>query len=137
MEYILKNVLKGLFLHLIRTEANGCSKEELENDFNELKEKYDLICKEFKLGIGPKLLYKELDFSSKYIKDNINEDVEQIVLNDAQKYEEIKNILKCINKDYISKLKLQENEDLFDLYRIQNQIEKSLNKKVWLKSGGI
>lgn len=121
---------------IIRTEANGCSKEELENDFNELKEKYDLICKEFKLGIGPKLLYKELDFSSKYIKDNINEDVEQIVLNDAQKYEEIKNILKCINKDYISKLKLQENEDLFDLYRIQNQIEKSLNKKVWLKSGG-
>lgn len=121
---------------IIRTEANGCSKEELENDFNELKEKYDLICKEFKLGIGPKLLYKELDFSSKYIKDNVNEDVEQIVLNDAQKYEEIKNILKCINKDYISKLKLQENEDLFDLYRIQNQIEKSLNKKVWLKSGG-
>ena len=121
---------------IIRTEANGCSKEELENDFNELKEKYDLICKEFKLGIGPKLLYKELDFSSKYIKDNVNEDVEQIVLNDAQKYEEIKNILKCINKDYISKLKLQENEDIFDLYRIQNQIERSLNKKVWLKSGG-
>lgn len=121
---------------IIRTEANGCSKEELENDFNELKEKYDLICKEFKLGIGPKLLYKELDFSYKYIKDNVNEDVEQIVLNDAQKYEEIKNILKCINKDYISKLKLQENEDIFDLYRIQNQIERSLNKKVWLKSGG-
>lgn len=121
---------------IIRTEANGCSKEELENDFNELKEKYDLICKEFKLGIGSKLLYKELDFSSKYIKDNVNEDVEQIVLNDAQKYEEIKNILKYINKDYISKLKLQENEDLFDLYRIQNQIERSLNKKVWLKSGG-
>ena len=121
---------------IIRTEANGCSKEELENDFNELKEKYDLICKEFKLGIGPKLLYKELDFSSKYIKDNVNEDVEQIVLNDAQKYEEIKNILKCINKDYISKLKLHENEDIFDLYRIQNQIERSLNKKVWLKSGG-
>lgn len=121
---------------IIRTEANGCSKEELENDFNELKEKYDLICKEFKLGIGPKLLYKELDFSSKYIKDNVNEDVEQIVLNDAPKYEEIKNILKHINKDYINKLKLQENEDIFDLYRIQNQIEKSLNKKVWLKSGG-
>ncbi|WP_297132359.1 Rne/Rng family ribonuclease [Terrisporobacter sp.] len=121
---------------IIRTEANGCSKEELEKDFNELKEKYDLICKEFKLGIGPKLLYKELDFSSKYINDNINEDVEVIVVNNEQKYKEIKNILKHINKDYISKLKLQENEDIFDLYRIQSQIEKSLNKKVWLKSGG-
>ena len=86
---------------IIRTEANGCSKEELENDFNELKEKYDLICKEFKLGIGPKLLYKELDFSSKYIKDNVNEDVEQIVLNDAQKYEEIKNIYKKLDSKYL------------------------------------
>ena len=121
---------------IIRTEANGCDKEELEKDFNELKEKYNSICQEFKLGIGPKLLYKELDFSSKYIKDNVNDEVEEIIVNDEEKYEEIKTIIKNIDKNYISKLKLQKNEDVFDLYRVQSQIEKSLNKKVWLKSGG-
>ena len=57
---------------IIRTEAAGCREEELEKDFIELKEKYDSITKEFKLGIGPKLLYKELDASTKYIKDNVN-----------------------------------------------------------------
>ena len=121
---------------IIRTEAVGCSKEELENDIKELKNKYEEILKEYKLGIGPKLLYKELDFSSKYIKDNINDEVEKIVTNDLNKYNELKSILKSINKEYIDKLILEEDKDIFDLYRVEGQVEKALNKKVWLKSGG-
>lgn len=121
---------------IIRTEAAGCSEEELKKDFAELKEKYDFITKEFKLGIGPKLLYKELDSSTKYIKDNVNEEVSEIVVNDKHKYEEIKNILKDINKEYLEKLKIIENQDVFDLYKVQSQIDKALSKKVWLKSGG-
>lgn len=121
---------------IIRTEAAGCSEEELKKDFDELKEKYDFITKEFKLGIGPKLLYKELDSSTKYIKDNVNEEVSEIVVNDKHKYEEIKNILKDISKEYLEKLKIIENQDIFDLYKVQSQIDKALSKKVWLKSGG-
>lgn len=121
---------------IIRTEASGCSEEELKKDFIDLKEKYNSIAKEFKLGMGPKLLYKELDTSIKYIKDNVNEDVTEIVVNNSNKYEEIKKILKDINKDYLSKIKAIENQDIFDLYKVQSQIDKALNKKVWLKSGG-
>ena len=136
----LKKIVKSLVGNdcgiIIRTEAQGCTQEELEKDFIELKTKYDLICKEFKLGIGPKPLYKELSTVSKYINDNVNEDVEEIVVNDTEKYNEIKNILKSINKDYLNKLKLIENQDIFDLYKVQSQIEKALNRKVWLKSGG-
>ncbi|MGL5694866.1 MAG: ribonuclease E/G, partial [Peptostreptococcaceae bacterium] len=86
---------------IVRTEAQGCSLEELKNDLEELKLKYENILKEFKLGMGAKLLYKELDFATKYINDNVNEYVEQIVVNNKNKYNEIKNILKNINKDYI------------------------------------
>ena len=136
----LKNLVKSFVEEdcgiIIRTEANGCSKEDLEEDFLKLKETYNSICKEFKLGMGPKLLYKELDASSKYVKDNINEEVDEVVVNDKEKYEEVKSILKGINKDYLSKLKLIENQDIFDLYKVQSQINKALNKKVWLKSGG-
>ena len=136
----LKNLVKSFVEEdcgiIIRTEANGCSKEDLEEDFLQLKERYNSICKEFKLGMGPKLLYKELDASSKYVKDNINEEVDEVVVNDKEKYEEVKSILKGINKDYLSKLKLIENQDIFDLYKVQSQINKALNKKVWLKSGG-
>ncbi|MEF9990784.1 MAG: Rne/Rng family ribonuclease [Romboutsia sp.] len=121
---------------IIRTEAQGCSIEELKEDIEELKAKYELIIKEYKMGIGPKLLYKELDIAMKYVKDNINEDVEKIITNDERKYEELKDILKKVNKDYLNKLILENDKDIFDLYKVSSQIEKSLNKKVWLKSGG-
>ncbi|MEG0050570.1 MAG: Rne/Rng family ribonuclease [Terrisporobacter sp.] len=136
LKQLVKSLVKDDSGIIIRTEAAGCSEEELIKDFNELKEKFELINQQFKLGIGPKLLYKDLDFASKYVKDNVNDEVEEIVINDVDKYEEIKDILKNINKDYVNKLKLKENEDVFDLYRIQTQINKSLNKKVWLKNGG-
>ena len=136
LKKIANSVSKGAKGLIIRTEAVGCTKEELEADINELKERYEEIIKEYKLGIGPKLLYKELDFSSKYIKDNVNEDIEKIVTNDKCKYDELKNILKSIKKEYVEKLELEENKDIFDLYRVENQIEKALSKKVWLKSGG-
>ena len=136
LKKIIKSLVKDDTGIIIRTEAEGCSKEELEKDFIELKEKYDSICKEFKLGIGPKLLYKDLSTSLKYVNDNVNEEVEEIVVNDSKKYEELKQILKRINKDYLNKLKLIENQDIFDLYKVQSQINKALNRKVWLKSGG-
>ena len=136
----LKNILKKLSKDgdgfIIRTEAVGCSREELEKDVEELASKYETILKENKLGMGTKLLYKDLDATSKYIKDNINENVELIVLNDENKYEEIKTIVKNIDKQYIQKIKLEKNEDVFDIYKVENQIEKMLDKKVWLKSGG-
>ena len=136
LKNILKDICKDSHGIIIRTEAIGCSKEELEEDLNLLKLEYENILKEYKLGLGPKLLYKSLDFASKYIKENLNDDIEKIVTNDKAKYDEIKSILNQIDKNYIKKLYLEENRDIFDLYRIQNQIQNCLDKKVWLKSGG-
>ncbi|WP_283593406.1 Rne/Rng family ribonuclease [Paraclostridium bifermentans] len=135
----LKKIVQGVdeeFTGIIRTEAVGCSKEEIEQDIFDLKEKYNTVLKEYKLGIGPKLLYKDLDFASKYVKDNVNDSVLKIIVNNNDKYEELKNILGRIDKNYKDKLLLENNKDVFDLYSVQSQIDKCLNRKVWLKSGG-
>lgn len=121
---------------IIRTEAVGATYEEIQSDLDMLISKYDNITKEYKLGMGPKLLYKELDKSMKYINDNINNDFDKIVVNNSQKHEEIKTLLKHIDKNLVSKVKLEENEDVFDLHKVEAQIKKALNKKIWLKSGG-
>ncbi len=94
-----------------------------------MKLKYENILKEYKLGIGPKLLYKSLDFATKYVKDNVNDDIESIITNSYDKYSELKSILRGIDKTYVDKLCLEENRDVFDLYRIESKIEKLLNKK--------
>ncbi|KGJ50909.1 Rne/Rng family ribonuclease [Paraclostridium dentum] len=135
----LKKIVQGVdeeFTGIIRTEAVGCSKEEIEQDIFDLKEKYNTVLKEYKLGIGPKLLYKDLDFASKYVKDNVNDSVLKIIVNNNDKYEELKNILGHIDKNYKEKLLLENNKNVFDLHSVQSQIDKCLNRKVWLKSGG-
>lgn len=135
----LKKIVQGVdeeFTGIIRTEAVGCSKEEIEQDIFDLKEKYNTVLKEYRLGIGPKLLYKDLDFASKYVKDNVNDSVLKIIVNNNDKYEELKNILGHIDKNYKDKLLLENNKDVFDLHSVQSQIDKCLNRKVWLKSGG-
>ncbi len=136
LKKIAKSINKENLGLIIRTEAIGCTKEELEVDIEELKKQYENILREYKLGMGAKLLYKSLDFATKYVKDNVNEDVEKIITNNSEKYEELKSVLKSVRKEYAEKLVLEENKDVFDLYRVNTQIEKCLNKKVWLKSGG-
>ncbi|MDB8790137.1 Rne/Rng family ribonuclease [Romboutsia sp. 1001216sp1] len=136
LKKLAKSIIKDNTGIIIRTEAVGCSLEDLKEDIENLKSQYDLILKEFKLGIGPKLLYKSLDFASKYIKDYISEDLGKIVTNDEKKYNELKELLKSIDKKYVGKIILEKNKDVFDIYNVNSQIQKCLNKKVWLSSGG-
>lgn len=136
LKKLAKSINKDNLGVIIRTEAQGCTREELQADIDELRSQYDQILKEYKLGMGPKLLYKGLDFGSKYVKDNINNDIDKIVTNSNIKYDELKDILQSIDKEYVKKLVLENNKDIFDLYRVSGQVDKALNKKVWLKSGG-
>ncbi len=135
----IKKIVQGVdreFTGIIRTEAIGCTKEEIEKDIIDLKEKYENVLKEFKLGMGPKVLYEDLDFASKYIKDKVNDEVDKIIVNSIDTYDNLKKILMNISKDYKDKLVLENNKDIFDLYCVQSQIDKYLNRKIWLKSGG-
>ena len=136
LKKLVKSLNKDNLGIIIRTEAVGCDIDKLKEDFEMLINRYKNISKEFKLGMGPKLLYKELDLDTKYIKDNINDEIDNIIFNDKDKYTEIKTLLSNIDKSYVDKLILEQNKDIFDLYKVSKEIERALSKKVWLKSGG-
>ena len=136
LKKLVKSLNKENLGIIIRTEAVGCDIDKLKEDFEMLINRYKNISKEFKLGLGPKLLYKELDLDTKYIKDNINDEIDNIIFNDKDKYTEIKTLLSNIDKNYVDKLILEQNKDIFDLYKVSKEIERALSKKVWLKSGG-
>lgn len=122
--------------YIIRTEAQGCSMTDFKNDIKELKSLYANVEKEFKRGKGPKLLYTESDTAIKYVRDNISEEIELIVTNDESKYNELREILKEIDRKYLDILKLDKNTDVFDIYGVEKQLNRYLSKKVWLKNGG-
>lgn len=122
--------------YIIRTEAQGCSMNDFKNDIKELNSAYNDVEKEFKRGKGPKLLYTNSDSAIKYIRDNISDEFESIIINNENKYNYIKEIVKDINREYINILKLENNIDVFDVYGVDKQLNRYLSKKVWLKNGG-
>lgn len=122
--------------YIIRTEAQGCSMTDFKNDIKELKSLYANVEKEFKRGKGPKLLYTESDTAIKYIRDNISDEISSIITNDENKYNEIREILKEVDRKYLEILKLDKNQDVFNIYGVESQLNKYLSKKVWLKNGG-
>lgn len=122
--------------YIIRTEAVGCSGEDFRKDIEKLEYEYEDVLKESRRGIGPRLLKGKRDSAHKYITDNVNEDVDKIVVNNRNDYEAAKKIVRRINPEYMKKVVLEENRDIFDLYGVEKEIKKALSKKVWLKSGG-
>ena len=122
---------------IIRTSAEGKEKEIIE-DINKIETKWNKITKTSvdPNNNRPKLLYKSEDILEKILMDLVENKIERIIVNDKKELEEIESKLKE-NPEYKDiKVELREKEDIFDIYDIEKQIEKSKNRKVWLKCGG-
>ncbi|WP_099187434.1 Rne/Rng family ribonuclease [Tepidibacter mesophilus] len=121
---------------IIRTEATDKQKIDFENDLNEALKTWDEIQKYNKLGMGSKLLYKDLDLTLKVIRDIFTPDFEKIVVNNKQEYEKVVGVLTKIDKSFKNKVEYFDSGlDLFDYYKIKKDLKTALNRKVWLKNG--
>ena len=122
---------------IIRTSAEGKGQEVID-DIKKIEAKWNKIT-ETNIDPNnnkPKLLYKSEDILEKILMDLIENNISRIIVNAKNEKEEIEKVLKE-NVEYKDiKVELKEKENIFDIYDIEKQIEKSKNRKVWLKCGG-
>ncbi|MCI8700628.1 MAG: Rne/Rng family ribonuclease [Clostridia bacterium] len=136
---IVKESLPQNMGAVIRTSAEGKTKEEIEKDINKQLEEWNKIEKQYKecKENKPQLLYKSLSITEKIIIDVAYKDLEKIVVNSEEEYKHIEQIIKEDEKVLGNiKVELKKDEDLFLIYDIQRQNEKTENRKVWLNCGG-
>jgi len=119
---------------IVRTAALEATEQQIREDLEELIRLYEKIQKDFQNAPLPSLIYKEEDFAIKYLRDLLSNEVDEIVVNDKEEYENIKRYLKNVGKENISVT--YEEGDLLGIYGADFQVDKLLEKKVWLKSGG-
>ena len=120
---------------IIRTSAEGKGQEVID-DIKKIEAKWNKIT-ETNIDPNnnkPKLLYKSEDILEKILMDLIENNISRIIVNDRNEKEEIEKVLKE-NAEY-KDIKVELKENIFDIYDIEKQIEKSKNRKVWLKCGG-
>ena len=139
----LKDILKGLITDeegvIVRTAAEGASDEELTRDVVRLKAQWEDIKKksENTSTSAPTLLYGEPDLTVRVIRDIFNEDFRKLTVQGDGAWEDINNYLGHIAPELLAKIeKWTGAKDMFTENRVDEQLAKALDRKVYLPSGG-
>ncbi len=137
LKKILKEVLPDNVGVIVRTAAEGATDEQLTLDVNRLTSQWASIAKQVDTVQAPALLHSEPDLLIKIVRDVFNEDFQKMVISGDDSQEVIEAYLRQVAPDLVERVERHEGEvDAFDEFRISEQIEKALDRKVWLPSGG-
>jgi len=137
LKKILKEVLPESAGVIVRTAAEGATEEQLTLDVNRLKAQWADISTRVESQQAPALLHSEPDLLIKIIRDVFNEDFQKLVIAGDDARQTIENYLRQVAPDLLDRVEAYTGErDAFDEFRITEQIEKALERKVWLPSGG-
>jgi Rne/Rng family ribonuclease len=139
LKSILKNLIPDQAGVIIRTAAEGAPEAELERDVTRLKAQWDDIEKKASDSStsAPSLLYGEPDLTVRVIRDIFNEDFNKMLVQGVQAWDDIQNYIGHIAPELASKIeKWVSPKDLFAENRVEEQLAKAFDRKVYLPSGG-
>lgn len=137
LKKILKEVLPENAGVIVRTAAEGATEEQLTLDVTRLTSQWADISTRVETQQAPALLHSEPDLLIKIIRDVFNEDFQKLVIAGDDARQTIENYLRQVAPDLLDRVEAYTGErDAFDEFRITEQIEKALERKVWLPSGG-
>ena len=148
LKKILKEVVPDTAGVIVRTAAEGASEEELRADVERLRSTWADITAKAEAGSGsgkkknksggaPLLLHGEPDLTVRVIRDIFNEDFASLVVAGDRAWEEVSEYVSTVAPDLADRVtKWTSEEDLFTHHRVDEQIAKAMDRKVWLPSGG-
>jgi ribonuclease E len=128
---------------IVRTAAEGSSKEELSHDIDRLKAQWEVIQKKVAQGNAPQLLYSEPDLTLRIVRDLFTEDFSELVVaghgGPEDAYETVSAYVNHVAPNLggrVVRWNTENQGDPFVKYRVDEQIAKALERKVFLPSGG-
>ena len=137
LKAILKKVTPEGAGVIVRTAAEGASEEDLTRDVARLAAQWEVIQKKSETATAPALLYSEPDLTIRVIRDVFNEDFNQLIVSADSDWETVEAYVTHVAPDLLPRLsQWTSEEDIFTHYRVDEQIVKALDRKVWLPSGG-
>jgi len=137
LKQILKKVMPENAGVIVRTAAEGAAEEELSRDVARLAAQWEAIEQKAKTASAPALLYGEPDLTIRVIRDVFNEDFSKLVVSGDEAWDVVDEYVKYVAPHLADRLtRWQGEKDAFAEFRIDEQLAKALERKVWLPSGG-
>ena len=121
---------------IARTFAQNCSEEQLKKDFERLQERWKNIQEKYKSLEQVGVVEPALDPKLSYLTNLLDEKTEDVLIDDKKTYKQVYQFIKKLSPEYKSKIKFFSKEvNLFEEFDLEQKIEKSMNKKVYMKNG--
>jgi ribonuclease E len=137
LKRILKEAVPESSGVIVRTAAEGATEEQLTLDVQRLTAQWEHISAQADQVPAPALLYSEPDLLLKIVRDVFNEDFSAMIIQGDEARQTIEGYLTAVAPDLLERVRPYTGDgDPFDEFRITEQIEKALERKVWLPSGG-
>ncbi len=137
LKEILKRVMPEGAGVIVRTAAEGAPEEALEQDVQRLTALWEDISSSNKSTNAPSMLYAEPDIAIKVVRDIFNEDVNKMVVSGDTVWTTVDAYISAVAPDLLDRLEhWTDSKDLFGQLRVDEQILKALDRKVYLPSGG-
>ena len=137
LKKILKEVLPESAGVIVRTAAEGATEEQLTLDVQRLTSQWEHVSRQLDSIQAPSLLHSEPDLLVKIVRDVFNEDFTKMLIQGDEALQTITMYLQSVAPDLVERVEAYDGDgDPFEDFRVTEQIEKALDRKVWLPSGG-
>ena len=136
----LRRIVKGFkaqgFGLIVRTIAEGKDQNLIESDFQRSLETWKQMDEHVRVDKAPAIVYQDFSTADQVIRDLFTPEVSKIVVDSKSAYKRLSRYIKEVSPDQLHKLQTHRKKgSIFDQYNVEEQIQKSLRRKVWLKSG--
>ena len=121
---------------IVRTVAEGLQKDELEQDVRGLINLWKKVQSRAMNQGAPALIHRDLELVQRIVRDLFTEDLGRMTVNNRFVHEKLLEAMDFLAPGFKHKISLSEKTDLFGAYPIEQEIQRALKKKVWLKCGG-
>ena len=137
LKKIAREIQPNGFGIIIRTVACEKDKNALHADLENLRKVWRKMEDRLKRQKAPSRVYKDLNMAPSVIRDLFTSDISRVVVDLRKFHQETARYLEEVNPQLIDRLELYNGKkSFFDAYGIEQEIEKSLSRKIWTKSGG-
>ncbi|MCA9689112.1 MAG: Rne/Rng family ribonuclease [Myxococcales bacterium] len=122
---------------IVRTVAEDATNGQVRADMDYLLRLWDNIRFNERMHRAPVTLYKDLDLMLRVVRDNLTPELDRVIVDDTMQHERLRRFVSAFMPDYADKIELYDRrEPIFDGYGIEAEIDRALERKVPLKSGG-
>ncbi|MBT5871809.1 MAG: Rne/Rng family ribonuclease, partial [Candidatus Latescibacteria bacterium] len=122
---------------IVRTAALGKTNAEFRQDLNMLTKLWNKINGQGKKAKSPAVIHKDMEMTSGIIRDLFTPDIDSVVIDSKEVYKDTITYLRGVAPKLRSRVHIFDGTTpIFDAYGIENEIEKALHRKVWLRHGG-